>query len=292
VLWQQNFDSPQLGGPRFIQEMLKVGTLNDGQQTNYAAGLILDDYRGLATVGHSGTFMGFRTNILRFPTERVSIICLANAGHLEPDKISKQIADAILHDQLQSVTPHAVELGAGELEALKGVYRDPVTHMMLVASSESGKLAVDLGFRRYQLVPVEQNRFVTANQQVPFDVRFERSSPDNVLLAHAKVAGRERTFHRVDAVELSPTEAPSYAGTYNSDEIHLNCEIVAQGRQLVAHFANRPTVALTPTVKDQFRASDLAVEFERDGTRVRSFTLYTTQTRGVEFTRSESNSTR
>jgi hypothetical protein len=62
--------------------MQRKGLLNDGKPIDYASGLSINTYRGLETVGHGGADAGYRTNILRFPEQRFTVIILANAADL------------------------------------------------------------------------------------------------------------------------------------------------------------------------------------------------------------------
>jgi CubicO group peptidase (beta-lactamase class C family) len=54
ALWDENFYNPRVGGPEMIRQMLERGKLSDGEQLDYAFGLVIGKHRGLATVdqGH------------------------------------------------------------------------------------------------------------------------------------------------------------------------------------------------------------------------------------------------
>ena len=59
--------------------MLTPGVLNDGEKLEYASGLAISDYRGLRKVSHGGAFVGYRAQLIRFPDQRLSVICLCIA---------------------------------------------------------------------------------------------------------------------------------------------------------------------------------------------------------------------
>src|ERR1700693_5167892 len=90
--------------------MQEKGTLNNGKEIDYASGLEIGKCRGLRTVEHSGGDAAYRTNILRFPEQRFSVVLLANAGDLRPATLSFKIADIYLKDRLQP-TPDKPSLG-------------------------------------------------------------------------------------------------------------------------------------------------------------------------------------
>ncbi|MGM0507522.1 MAG: serine hydrolase domain-containing protein, partial [Bacteroidota bacterium] len=58
-----------------------------GEPINYGMGLELNEYAGLREQGHSGTFMGFRHDLRRYPEENLSVLTLCNRGDIEPGEI-------------------------------------------------------------------------------------------------------------------------------------------------------------------------------------------------------------
>jgi CubicO group peptidase (beta-lactamase class C family) len=95
-LWDQNFYEPKVGGPEFLDQLHTRGVLNGGDTLDYAFGLVHGEYRGLRTVSHGGSSMGFRTHLLRFPDQRVSVIVLCNLGTTDPADLAREVADVYL----------------------------------------------------------------------------------------------------------------------------------------------------------------------------------------------------
>jgi CubicO group peptidase (beta-lactamase class C family) len=102
-LWDQNFYENKLSGGRdFIAQLMTEGTLNNGDKTNYAFGLELGVYKGLRTTAHSGGFPGFVTEMLRFPEQRFTAICLSNVrGTLDSTALAYRIADIYLANEFK-----------------------------------------------------------------------------------------------------------------------------------------------------------------------------------------------
>jgi hypothetical protein len=99
--WDENFYTGEVGGPALLAQMQEKGKLNNGKEIDYASGLVIGQYRGLRTVEHSGGDAAYRTNIIRFPDQRFSVVLLANAGDVRPATLSFKIADIYLKDRLQ-----------------------------------------------------------------------------------------------------------------------------------------------------------------------------------------------
>jgi CubicO group peptidase (beta-lactamase class C family) len=107
--WDQNFYDNKLGGNgNLLAQLLTPGTLNNGEKVNYAYGLQLGEYKGLRTVKHDGGFAGFVTEMLRFPDQRFTVICLANVrGTIDSTALAYQVADIYLANELKSETSKA-----------------------------------------------------------------------------------------------------------------------------------------------------------------------------------------
>ncbi len=103
--WDQNFYEDKVGGDGFSRQMLTRTKLNDGKEIPYAFGLGNEEYRGLKAVAHGGGFMGFRTELIRFPDQRFTVICLCNNGAANPGALARQVADLYLSDQLKPAEP-------------------------------------------------------------------------------------------------------------------------------------------------------------------------------------------
>jgi len=164
--WLRNFDEPKVGGRALLDELLRKGRLASGEEIPYAEGLRLGTYRGLATVGHNGSWAGYRASVLRFPSERTAVIVLCNAESANARTIALAVADEALAGRLgpappsPSATPPAAEpvkpppARAADLTGVPGRYRsDELDAEFAVVATETG-LALRIRDRDSPLVPV------------------------------------------------------------------------------------------------------------------------------------------
>jgi CubicO group peptidase (beta-lactamase class C family) len=98
--WDRNFYEPVVGGPRLLEDLLRPGVLRDGKPLTYASGLSVDTYRGLKTVSHGGSWAGYRAELLRFPDQRLSVICLCNVNDSRPTRRAREVAALYLGDRM------------------------------------------------------------------------------------------------------------------------------------------------------------------------------------------------
>ena len=80
------------------------GVLNSGEEISYALGQSHGEHRGLATIGHGGSWVGFRADVLRFPSQGTSIVTLCNRADASPSGRAIQGADIVLAEHLAPVS--------------------------------------------------------------------------------------------------------------------------------------------------------------------------------------------
>jgi len=102
--WERNFLHNQLGGPDFLDVMHTKGVLNSGEVLDYAFAISEGKHRGLKTLGHTGSFMGFKAYYVRFPEQRFSTWVLCNMGEIVPQDLGLQVAELYLGDQMAPET--------------------------------------------------------------------------------------------------------------------------------------------------------------------------------------------
>jgi CubicO group peptidase (beta-lactamase class C family) len=71
--------------------------LHPGKPVSYGFGWFLDPYKGHDRMWHTGSTMGFRTVIQRFPAENLTVIILANRTDLDPESLALKTADLYLN---------------------------------------------------------------------------------------------------------------------------------------------------------------------------------------------------
>ena len=62
----------------------------------YGFGWFLDPYRGHQGMWHYGDTMGFRSYIVRFAADKLTIVVLCNRTDLDPEALALKVADLVL----------------------------------------------------------------------------------------------------------------------------------------------------------------------------------------------------
>ena len=103
--WDQALYTEQLVKAATFKEGITPGRLNDGRPTEYGFGWWLGKVLGLDAMFHDGSWVGFRTHILRFPSEHFTVVVLANVSELEPEWIAEKISEIYLADKVRVGQP-------------------------------------------------------------------------------------------------------------------------------------------------------------------------------------------
>ncbi|MDG5767637.1 serine hydrolase [Balneolales bacterium ANBcel1] len=98
IRWEANFVENRSNLDRFAEKMTRPGSTRNRNSIAYASGLRLERYKTLRTVGHAGSYMGFRTQYTRFPETGLAIMVFCNQSDINPAVYSRQIADLFLRD--------------------------------------------------------------------------------------------------------------------------------------------------------------------------------------------------
>lgn len=201
--WDQNFYHPRVGGNTFLDQMLTPGVLASGDTLEYAFGLRLGQYRGLDVVRHGGAFVGFRAEMMRFPEQRVTVICLCNLSTSQPWRFAEQVADVYLEGQLEpestgeeeageeeEAEQAGLELSAEELAVYAGAYYSEELDVVYRLRVEADSLRVVVGKAFDEaLAPMEPDVF----RVFGITFRFQRDS-DSRAASFMLDAGRVKNL--------------------------------------------------------------------------------------------------
>ena len=113
--WDRNLTEGTVGGPEWVALMHERAVLTSGDTIPYAFGLSHGEHRGLATVGHSGSWVGYRTGMTRYPDAGYSFVALCNRSRIDPMSLIASTAEIYLEEAMDP--PEDVAEGEVEDEA-------------------------------------------------------------------------------------------------------------------------------------------------------------------------------
>jgi CubicO group peptidase (beta-lactamase class C family) len=259
--WDENFYTGEVGGPALLAQMQEKGKLNNGKEIEYASGLEIGEYCGLRTVEHAGGDAAYRTNILRFPDQRFSVVVLANAGDVNATALSFKIADIYLEDRLQptpdkpslgdkpevTIDPKVLDAYVGDYELQDELrpgfivsFSKDKDHLVARATGQSSlpMYAVSNTAFRLRVVPAE----------VVFDDPTEGGKTQNAILHQD---GASLPMRRILITQPTAERLKAYEGQFYSAELGVTYDVFVRDGALKVHYP-RGDIDLEPISNDAF----------------------------------------
>jgi CubicO group peptidase (beta-lactamase class C family) len=277
LLWDRNFYADKLGKGTLLREIQTPGVLNSGKKIEYALGLFISTYRGLPIVEHGGALFGYRTELLRFPKQKFSVITLCNVGTSNPRRLANQVADLYLDAQFAPKTPAAASAKV-DPQPFVGHYRNANSHSVLNLSVADGDLSV-YGLR---LKALDATHF-TASEGLDLKLEAHEGKPLRLTLSSADSA--PQVFEKFQAIGPSAEDLLQYSGQYKSTELQATYVFaVKDGKFTLATNWQEPAV-LDPIVRDEFGGPfGTSIVFRRDAAgRVTGCDLFAGRVRNIAF---------
>ena len=81
--------------------MQERGKLDNGFELAYGFGLRYGKWRGVRTVGHGGSWVGYRAALECFPDRGIAIACLANRSDVRGTPTAQRVAEVVLAEHLE-----------------------------------------------------------------------------------------------------------------------------------------------------------------------------------------------
>jgi CubicO group peptidase (beta-lactamase class C family) len=280
LLWDRNFYQNRLGKGTLLKEMQTRGVLNNGNETDYGLGLTLGTYRGLPIVDHSGALFGYGTEILRFPEQRFTVVCLCNlssAGY-NVTNLSRKVADIYLEKSLhadQTFVPTPANYP--DASSFVGEYLDPQKHFVYTFTASSGNLMAWGG----TLQRVGPNQFKDLGTgTITFD--YSDGSMKCTL-----VTDGENFFvgKRIKAPHLNESDLAAYTGKYWSAELDATYTL-SFDQQDTLNLRRNPDspLKLVHVTGDEFESEAFNIVFDRDENhRVSGLSVFTIRARNISF---------
>jgi CubicO group peptidase (beta-lactamase class C family) len=282
--WDRNFYANKLGKGTLVRELRTAGNFNNGKPNSYALGLELGSYRGLPTEEHSGALYGYRTDVLRFPEQRFTVLCLCNLANANVTALSRRVADVYLADRLQAEPNAPIAANASiwpDPSLFAGKYLDPQSHFLYTFTAAGNTVAAwGASLRR-----VGPNQFRDLGTGT---ITFSRTGGHMT----ATLAMDGESFFAGDRVEpphMDDAKLSTYTGRYLSTEIDATYNLAVKNGGLWLQTRWDPAIKLEPVAPDTFENPEVGtVVFRRAGSeKIGSFSLYDVNARGVIFDRTD-----
>ncbi len=253
--WAHNFEDPRVGGKAVIEQMYEVGVLNNGEKLEYAFGLMIQERKGLRTVSHSGGDAGFRSHIVMFPDQKLSVSVLSNLGSFNPGGTALQVADIYLADRIDADDQEKkdrvqVKVDPAIYDRYEGTYSLDTGMVIKITRKKDKLMGEAVGQAKFELFPESETKFFVKIADAQITFHPEKEGKVQRFTLH--MGGQDEEGKRVESTELTSAQLAEYPGEYYSEELGTTYVLVAEGKKLVAQHRRHGDNELIPSDPDQF----------------------------------------
>ena len=290
--WDNNFYTPTVGGPKFLELMQSTVPLTSGKPNNYALGLMLARYRGAESVSHGGAWGGYRAELFRIPSLHFSAAVLCNVPTGSPGAAARKVADALVGNQLapvaakpakaEAATP-TVTLSPARLAAWEGTWAGP-DGVVRTFRADGATLKLKAWGGEYPVAATDERHLLLSafGDPITYEMRPVATGRPRLL----EVDGADSTLLApLTLAKLTSASRREYAGKYFGSEVNTTITLSVSGDSLKFERPGAPALAMEPLERDHFSVEQFSIRFQRHGSRITGFVLDMGRTRALQFTR-------
>ncbi len=244
-----------------VQELqLQRGRLNNGQYIPYAAGLEIETFRGKIAMSHSGSDAGYKSEMIRFPGEHFTVICLANTedAYNLTDRLFKIAA---LFIKLQKTTVNNYKTFCKPAEAAY-INKTNMSAMRFTRTSQGLQIATSPQGWYQKLLPEKECSFKV--EDIVID-HYKFIGP----VIHYTTRADHAAFHLIKTSSPAAAEIKMLAGAYYSDELKATYDFFEKDGSLFLKFFGIYDVPLTAYEGDLYVCDFIGtniIHFVKDNT--------------------------
>lgn len=251
--WNAALDAKTFGEP-FVNALETQAVLNDGRKISYALGVVVDSYRGIKEVTHSGGTAGYQTYLARFPEKKVSVAALCNGFPPSSGEIVYSVVDEIFGPFPEPSKVEGVPVPEERLKKYAGIWKNDITRNVNPITLDKGELKLG----NTALKPVADGSFMLGDRKM----KFTDGSPATAVINNPDGSVTRLTL--VTGWTPSAADLATFAGDWYSEEAQAMMTFSVDGDK--AFIIQRPItrLALRPIYKDHFATQGFVVWVTRD----------------------------
>ncbi|MBL7856438.1 MAG: serine hydrolase [Cyclobacteriaceae bacterium] len=243
--WSDNFLTMKVGNAKVMKMMEERGILNKGDTLSYAFGQDGGFYKGVMAFAHGGSDAGYRSFLIRFPEQKISIAVLSNLGSFDPGRLAYKIADIYLKGSLKEepkkeevakpnvqVNPEILKTYCGQYELQPG--------FVVTVRMEGENLVVQLvGQPPFPMNAKSETEFEVS--QFDGQMAFTKNTNNEVNEFVLTTGGNVMKAPRLKEFDPKSITLSDYTGVFYSPELETRYTVVLEGDKLKAtHIRNEP----------------------------------------------------
>ena len=251
--WSTVFFGKPIDPPDLAARLTRTRPLNDGSPNDYALGLMVNEHLGRRSISHAGGVGGFAAEMIHYPDDGLTVVCLANTSALPAAAKARQAAALWLEVDGKTSGPQApaapdatADEATPDAHFLGTYLSEDEEAFLRIEAGEDSSLVAAFGSMRAPLKAV-----ATGKLAGPMGTELELTSEG--LALRAPGSAKPTVYRRV-----SPALEPSHddlVGRYRSAELDAVLEIAREADGLQITWPRSRPMPLTPLGEGLFIAT-------------------------------------
>ncbi len=246
--------------------MKTPGEKRNGEKVGYGFGLAIGQYQNHKKIDHSGaTPAGFRTQMVIFPDDNISMVILSNDGHFNPiSDAGLFVFDSFFPEELdnekgllETESVPKVELSKETLLDVVGEYLFNNESKVSISHIDSTRLFVQLESNpKVEMFQIGENKF--SIPQIHSTLYFSDPTINGFLSAKIYSDGQKQGELKRKLTKDEFIDPHIYVGLYYNEELNVVLQVVEEEGQLYFLQSKLGRVLLNPKSKLVFQAEGIA----------------------------------
>jgi CubicO group peptidase (beta-lactamase class C family) len=269
--WLQNLERPRNSDEKVFRQLKSRARLKSGEVLPHSSGLFWNRYKGRRTLSHNGSVEGFQADVVHFPKEQLSVVCLCNRGDVDAASVTRQIADAYLgasgppsntaqeRASRRTLSPDL----SGKWESRQGfILSTRIDGAHLIASTAGEEHVMSLDSSRKEFVALSDG----------FRLLLQRRGQDTLELGWE--GDRPNCFTRIRITIPNSPDLNQYAGRFVNGELDLEWNLLVSNRSLLITTPAGWRIPVVQAAPDRFEVGPWFLEFERTEGKISGLALH------------------
>ncbi len=259
LVWLNNFTNPTPGWEDHFEMLQTTDPFNDGEMNNYAFGVNIGKFNGSRSIRHGGSIGGYRSNVVSYPDNKLSIAVLTNFSSAGAGQKVNSISEILLgKGEKVSGKPDKIKsknLSTEDLKEFEGYFwNDKGNYVRKMYVREDTLRYFRSETSESPLVPIGKNLFQMAKVDVDLKVKFERENGNRKMVVTIN-DGPPIISRGFLPSEPNSGEIASYTGEYYSPELETTYNIYTVGDTLFWHHSRHGDFKMKRIKKDVIEGS-------------------------------------
>ena len=288
-LWVDEYYTQSHLDKAFWDKMTTVGKLNNGKEINYACGLMISKFKGLKTIGHSGSFVGYLSSYILFPDEKLAFIVLTNRNDISPATITFEMINVLLKDKFVATSGskekmlESIQLDPEELAKFTGIYElEPGVEFSISVVNDSLMVLQKWNGSKYPVIPIKENTFgMLGAADISFKFEDLKNGAAEKLVINQN--GQISTCNRKTEIAGKKPDLKEFVGSYYSKELLVSYKLSVEEDTLICNIKSVETLEFLYSSTDTYAGSGVIVRFLRKNNIVTGFMLDAGRVKGIVF---------